>query len=112
MAARRASEPRRAFDPEVGFVPHLELIASRVRRADVYPFTIPAIASLRKRLLLHPRATFFVGENGSGKSTLVEALATALGFNPEGGTKNFRFSTRPSESDLHACIRVARTERR
>ena len=37
--------------------------------------------------------TFFVGENGSGKSTLLEALAIASGFNPEGGTKNYSFST-------------------
>ena len=37
--------------------------------------------------------TFFVGENGSGKSTLLEALAVAHGFNPEGGTKNYVFST-------------------
>lgn len=37
--------------------------------------------------------TFFVGENGSGKSTLLEALAVSYGFNPEGGTKNYSFST-------------------
>lgn len=37
--------------------------------------------------------TFFVGENGSGKSTLLEAIAVAHGFNPEGGTKNYAFST-------------------
>ena len=41
----------------------------------------------------HKQVTFFVGENGSGKSTLIEALAVSQGFNPEGGTKNFRFST-------------------
>jgi predicted ATPase len=35
-----------------------------------------------------------VGENGTGKSTLLEAIAIAFGFNPEGGTKNFRFSSR------------------
>ncbi|GAA1331856.1 AAA family ATPase [Pseudonocardia xinjiangensis] len=44
--------------------------------------------------------TFLVGENGSGKSTLVEAIAAAAGFNPEGGSRNFRFSTRASESSL------------
>lgn len=37
--------------------------------------------------------TFFVGENGTGKSTLLEAIAVAYGFNPEGGTKNYNFST-------------------
>ena len=37
--------------------------------------------------------TFLVGENGSGKSTILEAIAVAYGFNPEGGTKNYSFST-------------------
>ena len=44
--------------------------------------------------------TFFVGENGSGKSTLLEAIAVCYGFNPEGGTKNYRFSTYDSHSEL------------
>ena len=44
--------------------------------------------------------TFFVGENGTGKSTLLEAVAVACGFNPEGGTKNFNFSTKDSHSGL------------
>jgi predicted ATPase len=59
-------------------------------------------------LELHPKVTFFVGENGSGKSTLLEALAVALGFNPEGGSKNFCFGTRKSHSTLHEFLRVAR----
>lgn len=44
--------------------------------------------------------TFFVGENGSGKSTLLEALAVSYGFNPEGGTKNYSFSTYDSHSPI------------
>ncbi|MFI9243995.1 AAA family ATPase [Streptomyces sp. NPDC053086] len=44
--------------------------------------------------------TFLVGENGAGKSTLIEAVAVAAGFNPEGGSRNFRFSTRATESVL------------
>lgn len=56
--------------------------------------------------------TFFVGENGSGKSTLLEALAVAYGFNPEGGTKNYRFSTYDSHSELCKAIRVVRGYRR
>lgn len=50
--------------------------------------------------------TFFVGENGSGKSTLLEALAVACGFNPEGGTKNYAFSTYDSHSELCHGIRL------
>jgi predicted ATPase len=52
--------------------------------------------------------TFFIGENGSGKSTLIEAIAVAAGFNAEGGSKNFRFSTRCSESALSSYLRLAR----
>jgi predicted ATPase len=50
--------------------------------------------------------TFFIGENGSGKSTLLEGIAIALGFNPEGGTKNFDFGTFPSHSELHEHLRM------
>lgn len=45
--------------------------------------------------------TFFVGENGTGKSTLLEAIAVACGFNAEGGTRNFNFSTAYTHSELH-----------
>lgn len=51
-------------------------------------------------LSFHKNITFFVGENGFGKSTLLEAIAIAFGFNPEGGSKNFSFST----SDTHSPI--------
>ena len=60
----------------------------------------------------HPQVTFLVGENGSGKSTLLEAIAICLGFNPEGGTKNFHFSTRASHSELHQYIRLAKGGKR
>lgn len=50
--------------------------------------------------------TFFVGENGSGKSTMLEAIAVAMGFNPEGGTKNYNFATYDSHSELYDAIRV------
>lgn len=52
--------------------------------------------------------TFFVGENGVGKSTLIEAIAVAMGFNPEGGTKNFNFATMESHSDLHTYMTMSR----
>lgn len=52
--------------------------------------------------------TFFVGENGSGKSTLLEAIAVAHGFNPEGGTKNYAFSTHDSHSELCNAIRIVK----
>ena len=80
------------------------LLEFRLRREEVedfsrYPFALPAIRDL-ETLEFHPRVTFFVGENGSGKSTLMEAIAVALGINPEGGSKHFNFSTRDSHSHL------------
>lgn len=58
---------------------------------DAYPFCIPAVRELYK-LAFHSDVTFIVGENGCGKSILLEGIAAAWGFNPEGGTINFRFS--------------------
>ncbi len=75
----------------------------RVSSFDAYPFSLPVVRNLHT-LELHPKVTFIIGENGSGKSTLLEAIATAWGFNPEGGTKNFRFSTRRSHSVLHEYL--------
>ena len=59
-----------------------------------------------ERLDFHKSITFFVGENGSGKSTLLEALAVAQGFNPEGGTRNYTFSTRDTHSELCDAVRI------
>jgi len=43
---------------------------------------------------------------------LLEAIAAAWGFNPEGGTVNFRFSTRASHSELHTHLRLVKSTRR
>ena len=56
--------------------------------------------------------TILVGENGVGKSTLLEALAVALGFNPEGGTVNYSFATADSHSPLHRYLAVSRGVKR
>lgn len=76
-----------------------------------YPFSIPAVRQLYQ-LQFHPDVTFLVGENGTGKSTLLEAIAVASGFNPEGGTKNFNFSTRDSHSQLNRYLRIVKSFRR
>jgi predicted ATPase len=68
---------------------------------------IPSIAGV-EHLTFHKPITFFVGENGSGKSTMLEAIAVAYGFNPEGGTRNYSFSTYDSHSELCNAIRLAR----
>ena len=68
---------------------------------------IPAISGTEHIPFTHP-VTFFVGENGSGKSTLLEAIAIAYGFNPEGGTRNYSFSTYDSHSELCQAVRLSR----
>ncbi len=93
------------------YVQAVHLTRERVPSFDRYPFAIPAIRTLTE-LPLHPQVTFFIGENGSGKSTLIEAIAVAAGFNAEGGTKNFRFATRRSDSELHDALRLVRGVRR
>ncbi len=93
------------------FVREIVLLRDRVEDWTRYPFTIPAVNRL-DTLTLHPRVTFLVGENGSGKSTLIEAIAAAVGLNPEGGSQNIRFSTAASESTLDSVLRVVRGSRR
>ena len=74
---------------------------------DSYLREIEAINKLKEVVFEKP-ITFFVGENGSGKSTLLEALAVSYGFNPEGGTKNYSFSTFDSHSELYNAIRISK----
>jgi predicted ATPase len=93
------------------FLRSMTLLREGVESFERYPFNIPAIRGL-ETLEFHPQVTFFVGENGSGKSTLVEAVAVAAGFNAEGGSRNFNFATRRSESELHKHLRLARGTRR
>src|SRR5437773_2689372 len=93
------------------YIHAVQLVRERVSSFERYPFAMPAIRALTE-LALHPQVTFFIGENGSGKSTLVEAIAVAAGFNAEGGTRNFRFATRRSESELPDALRLVRGVRR
>ena len=62
---------------------------------DLYLKNIPAVKYLMEKgkLDFSKNVSVFVGENGTGKSTLLEAIAVAYGFNAEGGTVNFNFST-------------------
>jgi predicted ATPase len=85
----------------------IELLQEQITDFSEYPFVLPAFRQL-KTLEFHPKVTFIVGENGIGKSTLLEAVAVAWGFNPEGGTLNFNFSSRESHSTLCKYIRLIR----
>ncbi|MBO5798119.1 MAG: AAA family ATPase [Clostridia bacterium] len=77
-----------------------------------YVATLPVVRWLnrQKELDLDCDVTFFVGENGAGKSTLLEAIAVAAGFNAEGGSKNYNFSTRQTVSNLHQSLTLAKAD--
>ena len=75
--------------------------------AESYIASIPALRATES-FTFRKNITFFVGENGSGKSTLLEAVAVALGLNPEGGTRNYRFSTYDDVSPLCRALHLRR----
>ena len=74
---------------------------------DSYVRDIPALAGIGTLRLESP-ITLLAGENGTGKSTLLEAIAVAYGFNAEGGSQNYRFSTYDDVSGLHEAIHITR----
>jgi predicted ATPase len=91
-----------------GFVREVVL---RPGRSMADEATAPALAVFRHGLALHPAVTFLVGENGSGKSTLVEAIAIAMGLNPEGGGSGWRYRTRASHFEVGRDLLVTRGTR-
>jgi len=89
----------------------VELRRDKVTSFADYPFNLPAVRALESIEFKSP-VTYFVGENGSGKSTLIEAIAIKWGFNAEGGSTAFRFSTASSHSDLYDYLRLNRAPHR
>lgn len=89
------------------YIRYIELDRDNVPSFSEYPFNLPAIRDLQS-LSFHPKVTFIIGENGSGKSTILESIAVAYGFNAEGGTKNFNFTSRATHSDLNNFMRVVK----
>lgn len=79
-----------------------DIILDREIEEDSYLNGIAAVRYLKDngRLTLHAGVTMLVGENGTGKSTLLEGIAVAFGFNPEGGSRNYSFSTNDTHSPL------------
>lgn len=92
---------------ESQYIKSLQLKKEQISSFDRFPLNLPAIRSL-DQMFLHPNITYIIGENGMGKSTLLEGIAVALGFNAEGGSMNFNFSSYDSHSRLHEYLRVAR----
>lgn len=93
------------------FLLSMALKEEKIDDFDSFPFSLPAVQHM-ERTLFHPHVTYLVGENGSGKSTLLEALAISQGFNAEGGTVNFNFTTRDSHSDLHKYLRISKSTKK
>jgi predicted ATPase len=85
----------------------ITLLRERVEDWTAYPFSVPAIASL-KELEIRSRIVFFAGENGSGKSTLLEAIAGHYGFGPEGGNRNIHHDTTEHNHSTDALVRTLR----
>lgn len=86
------------------FIRGIKIDWNRVEKNN-YVRKIPSIQSINQ-LDFASDITFFVGENGTGKSTLLESIAVAYGFNPEGGNRNFNFSTMDTHSGLYQAITV------
>ncbi len=85
----------------------ITLLRDRVADWGVYPFAIPVIRNLSE-IKLKSQVCFFVGENGSGKSTLLEAIAEHVGFNREGGGRNFSRETTASVQSTSPLSRALR----
>ena len=77
---------------------------------ESYLSELPVVKNLlkMKELRFTSDVVFLVGENGTGKSTLLEAIAVSMGFNAEGGTRNFRFSTVDTHSELNEYITLVK----
>lgn len=90
------------------YLREISLKRDEITDFEQYPFNIPSVRELPP-LQFHPHVTFLVGENGTGKSTLIEAIALALGFGPEGGTRNVRFSTAETVSALHRHLKIVKS---
>lgn len=75
---------------------------------SAWPATLAPVRQLLDSGFDFGRVTVLVGDNGAGKSTLVEAIASAFGMNPEGGSTAAMSSTRATESDLAEHLQLVR----
>ncbi|HTI04986.1 MAG TPA: AAA family ATPase [Gemmatimonadales bacterium] len=89
---------------------HLASVTGPRGTDDVFPFTVPAIRSLRS-LDFPTSVTFFVGENGSGKSTLLEGLAAAARLPAIGSADMPRDDTLAGQRRLGKALRLSWTRR-
>ena len=90
------------------YLQNIQLKRDLIENFDEFPYSVPVVREL-DFLDFHPDVTFFVGENGTGKSTLIEAIALAMGFGPEGGTRNVQFRTAEDQSGLSEYLKLSRS---
>ena len=95
------------LNQETQYIRNVTLKKDQITSYRHFPLNLPVIRNFRD-IILHPNVTYIIGENGMGKSTLLEGIAISLGFNPEGGTLNFNFSSYDSHSNLDDYLRIAK----
>lgn len=90
---------------------YIEQIKTEICSDDSYITKLPIVQYLNKirNLSFNQDITFIIGENGTGKSTLIESIAVCAGFNAEGGSKNFNFSTKQTVSNLYKYISIVKS---
>ncbi len=110
LQEEKEEKSKTSLDTSKNMLVSVALKSEKIEDYSQYPLSIPFLKNI-DRLMLNPHVTFIIGENGSGKSTLLEALAITQGFNPEGGTVNFNFSTKDSHSNLHEYLRISKTHK-
>lgn len=95
------------LNQESQFIRTVNLKREQIHSYDQFPLNLPVIRNFQE-ITFHPSVTYIIGENGMGKSTLLEGIAIALGFNPEGGTLNFNFSSYDSHSNLDEFLKIVK----
>ena len=88
------------------FINRIELNRKNID-SNIYPFNVKCLSNFEE-LKIDNSVTLFYGENGVGKSTLIEAIAIALGLNPEGGSNNMHFSNYDDYSDLYKYLIIGK----
>lgn len=74
---------------------------------DRYPFSVPAVAALRRTpLVFDAPVTYLVGENGAGKSALLEGIACAAGSTAIAGDDPQRDPTLAPARELARALRL------
>jgi len=78
-----------------------------------YPFSLPLFADSKFELEFLKPVTVIVGENGAGKSTLLEAIASNIGFAPQGGSRNHQYAAqeRNPAAQLSETLRFSWSQR-